>query len=291
MDSLAKLGIELTLFQINKRGMIGYLLHLRPLIKFIKKNKPDVIHAHYGLSGLLANFQRRIPVVTTFHGSDINDYKIYKFSFYAHKLSAASIFVGEKMHLKMPSKKYDSVIPCAVDTKLFYPIFNIDKNTFLVFQQNCINILFTSSFKNTIKNYPLAKDACLCLERKTGKKVNLIEFSNFDRLQANLLLNSIECVLLTSFSEGSPQVIKEAMACNKPIVATNVGDIECLFGNTEGCYLTSFDPEDVAEKIELAIEFGKNKGSTKGRERIIELGLDSSTVAKKIIEVYKTVLV
>ena len=103
-------------------------------------------------------------------------------------------------------------------------------------------------------------------------------------------MNASDCVLLTSFSEGSPQFIKEAMACNCPIVTTNIGDVNWVLGNTDGCYLTSFKPEDVAEKIILAIEFRETHGHTRGRERIIELGLDSETIAGKIISVYNEVL-
>ena len=103
-------------------------------------------------------------------------------------------------------------------------------------------------------------------------------------------MNASDCVLLTSFSEGSPQFIKEAMACNCPIVTTNIGDVNWVLGNTDGCYLTSFEPEDVAEKIKLAIEFRETHRHTRGRERIIELGLDSIPVAKRIIEVYEKVV-
>ena len=80
------------------------------------------------------------------------------------------------------------------------------------------------------------------------------------------------------------------MACNRPVVATDVGDIRWLFGNEPGHFITSFDPEDVAEKIKLALEFSEKYGRTNGRQRVIDLGLDSQTVAKKIINLYKEVL-
>lgn len=80
------------------------------------------------------------------------------------------------------------------------------------------------------------------------------------------------------------------MACNCPIVSTDVGDIREVIGNTEGCYLCSFDPEDVADKIRQALIFSQTKGRTNGRERIIELGLDNISVAKKILELYEKVV-
>src|SRR4030042_4531165 len=100
-------------------------------------------------------------------------------------------------------------------------------------------------------------------------------------------LNAADVLLLTSFHEGSPNVIKEAMACNCPVVSTDVGDVRWVVGNTSGYYISSFDPGELAEKIKLAIVFREKHRQTNGRDRISELGLDSETVAKKIIDVYK----
>lgn len=110
------------------------------------------------------------------------------------------------------------------------------------------------------------------------------------REDVNLLINAADCTLLTSFSEGSPQFVKEAMACNSPVVATDVGDIAWLFGNEPGHYLCGFDPEDVAEKIQAALEFSYKFGKTQGRKRIMALGLDSESVAGKILSIYQSVL-
>jgi len=103
--------------------------------------------------------------------------------------------------------------------------------------------------------------------------------------EVNLFYNAADVLLLTSFHEGSPNVIKEAMACNCPIVSTDVGDVRDIIENTEGCYITTFQPEDIADKIKRALEYGQR---TKGRENIKHL--DINTVAQRIIKVYKTVL-
>ncbi len=115
MEALSGMGVKILLFQIKKGGITGYLSHLLPLRKLIKQEAPDLIHAHYGLSGLLANLQRKVPVITTFHGSDINDQNDYRYSRLAYKLSAASIFVEKSMMDKMPFKDRSFVIPCGID--------------------------------------------------------------------------------------------------------------------------------------------------------------------------------
>jgi glycosyltransferase involved in cell wall biosynthesis len=99
-------------------------------------------------------------------------------------------------------------------------------------------------------------------------------------------LNEADVLVFPSYMEGSPNVIKEAMACNCPIVSTDVGDVSWVFGKTKGCYLASFDPADFAEKLKEAISFAQTKGRTKGRQRIVNLSLDMATVAKRLKSIY-----
>ena len=104
----------------------------------------------------------------------------------------------------------------------------------------------------------------------------------FSREKVAVLLSASDLMLLPSLSEGSPQIVKEAMACNCPIVATDVGDIKEILGDTEGCYITKFDPIDLAEKITLALNFGKR---TNGRVRMENY--DNKVIADKIFNIYK----
>ena len=103
-------------------------------------------------------------------------------------------------------------------------------------------------------------------------------------------LNSVDALVVPSLMEGSPNVVKEAMACNCPVVATNVGDVAWLFGDEPGHYLSSFKPSDVAKKIQLALKFSIEYGRTNGREKIINLGLDSASIAQRLIDIYRMVL-
>ena len=96
MAALQTRGIEVLRYGITGKGIIGYLRELPALRRAIKQHRPDIIHAHYGLSGLLANLQRRVPVITTYHGSDINVPSILRFSKIAMRLSAHNIFVSKR---------------------------------------------------------------------------------------------------------------------------------------------------------------------------------------------------
>ena len=108
-------------------------------------------------------------------------------------------------------------------------------------------------------------------------------FDNTPNTETPYWYNAADVVLMTSKWEGSPNVIKEAMACSRPIVAVNVGDIAERTSGVEGCYVAqSRDPEELASLIEKALAFSQ----TKGRERIIADGLDSHDVNQKLINMY-----
>jgi teichuronic acid biosynthesis glycosyltransferase TuaC len=286
VEAVRPFGIEFDYFLIKGRGPWGYVKHYKKLLKSLE-NGYDLVHAHNGFCGFIANLQNKIPVITTFHGSDINLFFQRLVSYFPLLKSSRSIFVSNRQLKKVLFKNKIIVIPCGIDLKVFYQTV---RNEFFVSENNVTNpkkILFSSAFSIGIKNSPLAFKAISKIE---DNNIVLSELKNKTRQEVNSMLNTSNLLLLTSFSEGSPMVIKEAMACNCPIVSTDVGDVREVFGNTDGCYITSFDPQDVADKIKLALEFSQVKGRTNGRNRIIELGLDSESIAKRIVEVYKEVL-
>ena len=93
---------------------------------------------------------------------------------------------------------------------------------------------------------------------------------------------------MTSKTEGSPQVVKEAMACGCPIVSVDVGDVAERTSGVEGCYVVSTrEPKDIAEALRKALAFN---GRTNGRERIMEMGLSNEQVAKRLESIYENVL-
>ena len=274
--------IDFDTFFIRGRGIGGYLKQKSNLIERLKSNDFDCIHAHVAQSGLLANLQRRVPVITTFHGSDINVIRNRLISLATSFLSKKSIYVSENIRSKAiyTSKKNSLVIPCGVDLDLFKPIEKKEAKRVLNLKLSKKYILFSSAFKVKVKNSPLAEKALRLLNQKN---IELLELKGYDRYEVSCLFSAVEVALMTSFSEGSPQFIKEAMACNCPIVSTNVGDVKEVIRNTDGCYITGFDPKEIADALENILSSGKR---TNGRD-FIHL-FDNRKIAQMIMNVYKS---
>ena len=294
-------GCEVVFFGVQGKGIWGYLRCLPALKRAIKQHQPNLIHAHYGLSGLLANLQRIVPVVTTYHGSDINKPNVLRFSKIAMRLSVHNIFVSQRnvaLALSPNSlityrlKKRYTLLPCGVNIPKPWSEMQTQRMEQLTLNQwvqeklqlDAKHVLFAGAFNNAVKDPELAKAAIHELESK-GVKVELIELKGFNRDQVNALMYNCDALLMTSKTEGSPQVIKEAMACGCPIVSVDVGDVAERVEGVDGCYVVSSrKPAAIAEALQQALAFS---GKTKGRQRIIEMDLSNIQVAERLMAIYK----
>lgn len=280
-DALRKCGCEIEFFGIKGKSSIGYLGNLWALKRKIKEFHPSVIHAHYGLSGLFANLQRRVPVVTTYHGSDINDPKVLRFSKIAMQMSLWNIFVSRGILEKAKATKRTSLIPCGVTMEDCRLVDKVEARRTLRLLQDKKYVLFAGAFDNEVKNVSLARQSVSDLETE------LLELKGYSREEVNLLFCAVDVLLMTSFSEGSPQVIKEAMACGCPIVSVDVGDVKERLEGINGCYvIQSREPDELREKLQKAFLF---EGRTEGRKHIIDEGLDNAVIARRIMEIYEKV--
>ncbi len=284
-EALKKQGCEIEWLGLQGKGLTGYLKNFPLLKRKIKSFRPDIIHAHYGLSGLLANLQRRVPVVTTYHGSDINDPRVLPLSKMAMRLSAWNIFVSKKtLEIAKPRNKY-TLLPCGIDLSDLQLAFKDEARQRMHLEEGKKYVLFAGAFDNAVKNAPLAQEIVAQL---LDDQVKLLELKGYTREEVTLLMCASDAFLMTSFTEGSPQVIKEAMACGCPIVSVDVGDVSERIEGVKGCFVSSSrNPQELAGLIREAMGF---EGKTMGRNKIIKDGLDNKTVAKQLMGIYNKVI-
>lgn len=283
-DSICAQGVDVVYYTIKGKGIGGYLKNVRPIRRYLKQNKFDVVHAHYSLSAFVASLAGAKPLVVSLMGSDVKASGIYKMMIrvFAFLFSWKSIIVKSADMYQSLGIRRAVIIPNGVNMDRFKPLDLKECQEKLGWSSEKKHVLFTSDPKRREKNYALAESAVSCIEN--AELHAMVGVQNED---TPIWYNAADVVLMTSLWEGSPNAIKEAMACSRPIVSVNVGDVKEIIGNTEGCYIAQRTPEDIAVKIRMALLTNRLINS---RERILKLGIDSETVAEKIIYVYQTIL-
>lgn len=298
-ESLQKEGVDVEYYPVIGKGLSGYLKAGIRLRKYLKKNHVDLIHAHYTLSGWTAVIAAgKIPVVLSLMGSDaygqyIGVNKVLFSSRFSTLLTwliqpFTKVIISKSQNIEkyVYLKKKSYIIPNGINTRFFKPSVYPDVKP-ASFPVNKKMVLFLGDKKNVRKNYALAHAAFLKLNAPDVELYNPYPIPHKD---IPGLLNVADVLIVTSLMEGSPNIIKEAMACNCPVVAPDIGDVKWIFGSTPGCYISDFSSEAFADNIKLALNFASSTGRTSGAERIRELGLDAETVAHRVLKVYKSVL-
>ena len=329
-ESLKAAGVEVEYFTVVGKGYKGYLKNIFRLRKHLKKNKYDIVHSHFFLSSVVATFANPKKLVVSLMGSDAYTSRLWNclIKIFANRWDAV-IVKSEKMK-DILGLSNCNVLPNGVDFEKFYPIDKEIAREKLGWN-NHKYVLFASSTNRPEKNFELASEA---VELLNDKEIELDTLQDIPHDLIVYYLNAADVLLMTSKYEGSPNIIKEAMACNCPIVSTDVGDVKWVIGGTDGCYLISkkindkkpalslskgkktqselikettdklrhkskkidksksrsADVKAVTSGIKEALEFAEKIGRTKGRERIIELKLDSENVAAVILNIYAKTL-
>lgn len=270
----------------GKKGLWEYVKSIGEIRSLIKKEKFDLIHIHYGLSGLFLLLGRvKIPTIMTLHGGDIQAEQGKNIQVALTKMILRKCDFAITLNERMDTiaRKYinrTEIIPCSVNTKLFEPK-DIAKA-----KSKAVKVLFPSARTRYVKDFPLYQRTCNVLREKYGLNIDEYYLENLSRQQVAELFCQMDLLLMTSISEGSPQVVKEAMACNLPVVTTNVGDVSVLLEGVANCYVANSRDENELSALAYKSLFKKMNTGVSPRERIINLGLDDESIAKRIIRVY-----
>ncbi len=278
-------NIELYHYKIIGKGLFGYLGNLKKLRNEIKRIQPDIIHSHYSFSGYLAVLATTsVPVITSLMGSDVQISGIWKVLLKIFSKRWKIVIVKSDEMKQKCELSHALVIPNGVNLSAFNKINKTHAKEKLKLNPDKKYILFLADPARKEKNFSLAKKS---VELLKDNKVELLVAHNIPFHEVIYYYYAVDVVLMTSVYEGSPNVIKEAMACNKPIVCTRVGDVGLLLKDLAGCFVVEHSTESVSEALKKAVSFEKE---TEGCERLINLNLDSVSVAGKIISCYHEAL-
>ena len=300
-EALRRAGVDLEVYFVNGRAhKLAYATMPFGFFARVRRTRYDVVHVHHSFCGLVATRQSAIPVVWTFHEGEIMGgtddalreqpikhvaYSKRMKQFVARRVDAL-VVVAE--HLRTPLGRPDALwLPAGIDIDLFQPIDTHEAKRRLGLSDDTRYVLFPSVPSRVEKRYELASRAVAMLrERWPGMNdVELIALNNVPHEDVPLYMNASEVVLLTSAFEASPVVIREALACNVPVLSTDVGDARVMLQGIAGCALVPPDPERIAESLHTALASPRRVA---GREAMRPYSLENT--ARQIVGLYEQVV-
>ncbi|MDD2228310.1 MAG: glycosyltransferase family 4 protein [Candidatus Cloacimonetes bacterium] len=277
-ESLLSLGVSVSYFAINGQGIGGYLKNVWRLKTALMKEQYDVVHAHFSLSGFVASLAGASPLVVSLMGWNVQKPLLRFFIHVFNKFSwDACIVKSQKMKDSLGIKKV-LVIPNGVDMNHFHAVDKKAAQDYLGWDDSKIHILCAADPKRPIKNIGLAREAYDRIKTDLTE-LHFLENVGFDEMV--YFYNASDVVFLTSKAEGSPNVIKEALACNCKVVSTDVGDVAERFGDNPACFITEHEADNVASKLVMALNY---QGEVNTRKLVQHL--DAKSIAQEIVQIY-----
>jgi teichuronic acid biosynthesis glycosyltransferase TuaC len=299
---LKQIGLEIEVMFVDriKQGMRVYLGLESQIQAAVSRFQPDVIHSMYGgvLAGQVTSAVKDRPTVVTFHGSDLLGENlsgtirkaISRYGVWCSRKAAqraSGIIVVSKILLDALPKRMDRskirVIPCGIDLERFKPLDQQSCRERLGWESSRFHILFAGS-RDPVKRPALARAAAAAIKtREVHAEIHYLRgVPNGD---VPIWLNASDVVLLTSLHEGSPTIVKEALACNVPVVSVNVGDVSERIQGIGGCYIAFPEPADIAAKLSLVYD---RRRRVSGRLKMQALSLEQ--IANRLKDTYEEVL-
>lgn len=296
-ESLRLAGIRVQNFYLASRTSLSVLL--REWRRFRREQaefRPHLVHGHFGtMTGLFCVLASRIPVVLTFRGTDLNPdptlpgWRTILGRFFS-RISAirASRIICVTAQLRDRlwwGRKKVSVMPGSVNLELFRPIEREEACRRMGWNVESRKVLFNAGHFPKIKRPDLAAKAVRIAQEIVGN-VELIELKGDTPPEMiPTVLSAADCVLVTSDWEGSPTIVREAMACNLPVVSVNVGDVPEMIRESAPGAIVDRDPAKLGEAVAEVLKFPMRSN---GRERIAHLG--EERVAFQIRQIYESAL-
>jgi glycosyltransferase involved in cell wall biosynthesis len=248
VEDLRSIDLDVDVLSFDGRADTSeYLRAAARLRERLRAQHYDLVHAHYGLTGAVALFQRRVPVIVTFYGTDAGYVRWKRRVSWCVSRVAEPIFVSRAAarRVGLPGAR---VIPTGVDTSLFKPGSRVEARRLLGWSDDRPHVLLPGARRLPVKNAALF-DAAVEEVRRQIPEVAAKSLEGFTRDEAALVLRAADVVLMTSLSEGSPVAVKEALASGTPVVSVDVGDVAEMIEGLPGCSIRSRDPRELAQGV------------------------------------------
>lgn len=299
VESLVEAGVAADVMFV--RGYLGPSAYVRAGLmllwrSIVSRKRYQLIHAHGGETAIAARLYLTAPLLVSYCGSDLLGASVDRrtATLKARVVSAtlrqyarfarATITKSKHMEDCLPRSRRsaNAVIPNGVNDRLFVPQERSVARHKLGWDLDRPVVLFVGNPNVKCKRYPLAQSVCqLAAQKIPALSLRLVSGVAPDSIPD--YLNAADCLLLSSSSEGSPNVVKEALMCNLPVVSTRVGDVEELLANVHPSYVCDDSEEALAAALSSCVE---SRSRSNGRS--VSSHLTASEIADRILKLYES---
>jgi teichuronic acid biosynthesis glycosyltransferase TuaC len=285
VDEVRRRGVEVDLFEFA-RGRDEYLPATRRLRALLRRERFDLVHAHYGLAGWVARVAGAKPLVVTFHGTDVRHHLVghlsRRLAWRANLVAGVSraLFEPEDGRPGLPAVPGSAVLPCGPDLRRFEPLPRAEARRRLGLDPERACLFFPANPARPEKRHDRAAAVAAACE------ADLLSGGSIEPEQMPLWINAANAVLVTSDYEGFGMAAVEALACEVPVLSTDVGIAPYALGGIDGCLSAPFDVDAWAAlaRRHLAAPDPRVAGAARAAT------LSASGMAERVIEAYEAVL-
>ncbi|RQG91246.1 glycosyltransferase [Natrarchaeobius halalkaliphilus] len=284
MRVMERRGVSFSTLSVSGDGRAGHSRSPADYLRFLptvireSANGYDLVHAHYGLTAPMALSQLRKPVVLSLWGSDIYG-PIEPLSRACVPLCDEVVVMSEEMRRYLGRDCV--VIPDGVDLEKFQPGPKASARDAVGWDDDGYHVLFPYTPAREVKNYPRARRIVNAVNGLIDEPVRLHTVYDVDHDAIPDYMNAADALLLTSHSEGSPNSVKEALACNLPVVSVDVGDVRTRLEGVEPSHVGT-DDDDLVEGLRRVLERDERSN---GRERARDVSINRT--ADRMLGVYE----
>lgn len=301
-NGLREVGVDIDIFFLDRveDGPLAYFQSYLPLLRRWRKHNYDLLHVQFGgVQALVGTMVARNRTILTFHGTDLHggSPKTWRARFastlntwcsrQAALKAGGVIIVSSNLEPHLPKAVLPRVkiFPPGVDYWLFSPTSSREARVELNLDIDAKYILFSDISSSSVKR----RDIALAVEREVQKHISeakLLFLTRQPYWRVPLYLNAADCLLLTSDKEGSPNIVKEALAVNLPVVSVDVGDVRLRCSSVPNCQIVSREINTLSEAVLRAFHVGR-KGGGRNLKRS---EIDNEILCKHISLFYHQVL-
>ncbi len=296
-DALRAAGITVDVLHfISRANPRNHFRAWRRMRRLLAAERYDLIHAQFGHAALISRMQRRLPVVVTYRGDGLQGVigangrhtlkgRVLVGLCQLLGLAASQVIVVSERLGRILLRKDYTVIPSGLDLERFRPLPKDEVRRKIGWDLDRPTVLFSAQhIEWPNKRYGLAQSA-VDLAAREVEGAQLSVASGVDPQDMPLYINAADVLLLTSIQEGSPNVVKEALACNVPVVAVDVGDVRERLDGVDRGAVCEDTPEALAEALVPLLRHPARADSRK-----LVSGLTEASIAGRVIEVYRRAL-